>query len=267
MDLVVDHVGELQHVDEPDRDRAVVGLAGAAVEQLDLAVVLHQHAAALAVVVELAEDLLHRRVLGPRRTLLVPMRTVERGGRDPHGRLGARTGLARDAVVGAGGADAGVDVHALPPEPRGVAEVALQHLADVHPARHAERREDDVDSGAVGHEGHVLLGEDLGDDALVAVAARQLVALGDLSLLGDVDAHELVHPRGQLVAVVAAEDLASMTLPSSPWGTLSEVSRTSRAFSPKIARKRRSSGVCSVSPLGVTFPTRTSPARPPRPRG
>ena len=51
-----------------------------------------------------------------------------------------------------------------------------------------------------------------------------------------------------------------MTLPDSPWGTLSEVSRTSRAFSPKMARSRRSSGVCSVSPLGVTLPTSTSPA-------
>ena len=47
-----------------------------------------------------------------------------------------------------------------------------------------------------------------------------------------------------------------MTLPVSPCGTLSEVSRTSRAFSPKIARSRRSSGVSSVSPFGVTLPTR-----------
>jgi hypothetical protein len=51
----------------------------------------------------------------------------------------------------------------------------------------------------------------------------------------------------------------SMTLPSSPWGTFRLVSRTSRAFSPKIARSNRSSGVCSVSPFGVTLPTRTSP--------
>ncbi len=47
-----------------------------------------------------------------------------------------------------------------------------------------------------------------------------------------------------------------MTLPDSPCGTFSDVSRTSRAFSPKIARSRRSSGVSSVSPLGVTLPTR-----------
>ena len=50
-----------------------------------------------------------------------------------------------------------------------------------------------------------------------------------------------------------------MTLPSPPWLTFIEVSRTSRAFSPKIARSSRSSGVSSVSPLGVTLPTSTSP--------
>ncbi len=52
----------------------------------------------------------------------------------------------------------------------------------------------------------------------------------------------------------------SMTLPVSPCGTFSDVSRTSRAFSPKIARSRRSSGVSSVSPFGVTLPTSTSPS-------
>ena len=50
-----------------------------------------------------------------------------------------------------------------------------------------------------------------------------------------------------------------MTRPVSPCGTLRQVSRTSRAFSPKMARSRRSSGVSSVSPFGVTLPTSTSP--------
>src|SRR3954447_18081549 len=50
-----------------------------------------------------------------------------------------------------------------------------------------------------------------------------------------------------------------MTLPDSPCFTLRLVSRTSRAFSPKIARSSRSCGVSSVSPLGVTLPTRMSP--------
>ena len=50
----------------------------------------------------------------------------------------------------------------------------------------------------------------------------------------------------------------STTLPRSPCGMRSEVSLTSRDFSPKMARKRRSSGVNSFSPLGVILPTRMS---------
>ena len=53
--------------------------------------------------------------------------------------------------------------------------------------------------------------------------------------------------------------LTPITRPPEPCGTLREVSRTSRAFSPKMARRRRSSGVSSVSPFGVTLPTSTSP--------
>src|SRR5919112_1878582 len=52
-----------------------------------------------------------------------------------------------------------------------------------------------------------------------------------------------------------------MIVPCSPWGTFSDVSRTSRLFSLKIARSRRSSADSSVSPLGVTLPTRMSPGR------
>ena len=48
-------------------------------------------------------------------------------------------------------------------------------------------------------------------------------------------------------------------VPTIPGGTVSDASRTSSAFSPKMARSRRSSGVSTVSPLGVTFPTRMSP--------
>ena len=40
---------------------------------------------------------------------------------------------------------------------------------------------------------------------------------------------------------------------------MSEASRTSPAFSPKMARSSFSSGVSWVSPLGVTLPTRMSP--------
>src|SRR5699024_4026511 len=80
-----------------------------------------------------------------------------------------------------------------------------EHLADVHPARYTQRVEDDVHGGAVLEERHVLHGQDLGDDALIAVPAGELVTHGDLAPLGDVDTHQLVHARGQLIAVVPVE--------------------------------------------------------------
>ena len=88
-----------------------------------------------------------------------------------------------------------------------VAQVDLQHLADVHTGRHAQRVQHDVQGGAVGQEGHILLGQDAGHDALVAVAAGHLVAHGDLALLGDVDTHHHVHAGGELVARLAGEHL------------------------------------------------------------
>ena len=51
-----------------------------------------------------------------------------------------------------------------------------------------------------------------------------------------------------------------MIVPSTPGGTRSDVSRTSPAFSPKIARRSFSSGESCVSPFGV-MPTRISPGR------
>src|SRR5207253_613579 len=53
----------------------------------------------------------------------------------------------------------------------GPAEVRLEDLADVHPARHAERVEHDVRGTAVLEERHVLFRDDLRDYALVAVPA------------------------------------------------------------------------------------------------
>ncbi len=53
----------------------------------------------------------------------------------------------------------------------------------------------------------------------------------------------------------------STTVPCTPGGTRNEVSRTSDAFSPKMARRSFSSGVIGLSPLGVILPQRMSPAR------
>ena len=51
----------------------------------------------------------------------------------------------------------------------------------------------------------------------------------------------------------------STIVPCSPCGTLSDVSLTSLAFSPNIALNSLSSAVSSVSPFGVTLPTKMSP--------
>ena len=87
------------------------------------------------------------------------------------------------------------------------AGVGLQDLADVHSGRDAQGVEDDLDRGAVGQPGHVLFGHDPGDDALVAVAAGDLVADRELALHGDEDLDGLDDARGELVALLQAFDL------------------------------------------------------------
>ena len=83
--------------------------------------------------------------------------------------------------------------------------MALEQLTDVHTRRNAQRVEDNVDRGTVSHVGHVLDRQNVTDNALVAVATGDLIALLDLTTLGDVDAHLLVDAGGQVVAVLAAK--------------------------------------------------------------
>ena len=87
---------------------------------------------------------------------------------------------------------------------RGPAEVGLQDLADVHARGHAERVEHDLDRRPVRQVRHVLVGQDPGDDALVAVAAGHLVAHGQLALHGDEDLDQLDDTGRQLVAALQA---------------------------------------------------------------
>src|SRR5690606_16062458 len=151
VDLVVDQVVQLQDVHVADRDRCRERLAGAAVEQLGLAGAVDQaHAVA-----GLAGRVQQTRDLGL-------TGTVEHRGRD----LGVRGDVA--AVLG-GPHDPLPVALDLPAGLGDPPEVGLQHLAEVHPARDAERVEHHVDRRAVREERHVLDGEDLRDDALVAV--------------------------------------------------------------------------------------------------
>ena len=82
------------------------------------------------------------------------------------------------------------------------AQVRLQDLAHVHTAGHAQRVQQDLHRGAVGQEGHVLLGQDLGDHALVAVPAGHLVAHRNHPLRRQVDLDHLQHAAAELVAAL-----------------------------------------------------------------
>ena len=83
----------------------------------------------------------------------------------------------------------------------GPAQVHFEHLADVHPRRHAQRVQHDVARRAVGHVRHVFDRNDLRHHALVAVAAGHLVARLQAALDGQVDLDHLQHAGGQLVAL------------------------------------------------------------------
>src|SRR2546423_6574663 len=85
-------------------------------------------------------------------------------------------------------------------------KVGLENLSDVHAARNTERVENDVDRTAIGEERHILLGNDAGNDALVAVASGHLVTDRDLALLGHVNLHELNDAGRQLVRLQHAVD-------------------------------------------------------------
>ena len=94
----------------------------------------------------------------------------------------------------------------------GPTKVGLQHLAQVHAGGHADWVEDDVHRRAIGQEGHILFRHDLGDDALVAVASRHLVALGYLAGLSDPQTHHLVDARRKLVLVSPRQHLHANNL-------------------------------------------------------
>src|SRR4051812_33211059 len=199
VDLVVDQVQQLQDVDVTDRDRLGEGLPRTTVEQLRLAGLL-DHPVAVPV----------RRRRAQQADDLVLLGAVE------HRRRRAGPGDRRLRGLGQVGRPVrgALDLPALLGDPP---EVHLEDLTDVHAAGDAERVQDDVDRRAVLEERHVLLRQDLRDDPLVAVAPGELVAVGDLAHLRDVDPDQLVDAGGQLVAVLArehadADDLARLAV-------------------------------------------------------
>src|SRR5262249_8062574 len=151
VDLVVDQVVQLQDVDVADRDRVRQRLARPTVEQPRLSVPTDQ-------LLTVAGPQGRREQSGN----LAFVGAVE----DRRGDVRVRSGLARADRLEP---DLPRLVVALD-LPTGLghpSQVGLQHLADVHTARHTQLVEHDVDRSAVLEERHVLDRHDLRDDALV----------------------------------------------------------------------------------------------------
>ena len=138
MDLVVDQVVQLQHVHVADGDRVGVRLAGATVEQSDLAVGTH-HVFTVGVGPDTAQQTFD----------LVGFSTVEHGG----GGLGIRLHIEHFLGEHLGPLRVTLDLPAVLGQP---AEVDFHDLADVHTTGHAVGVEDNIDGGAVGEERHVF---------------------------------------------------------------------------------------------------------------
>src|SRR6202521_5971455 len=204
VNLVVDEMRKLEHIDVADGDRLVELVAAHAVEEVNLAGVRQTRN------FEQVADLRFARAIENRRGegnafaetfgILEQLVVTELRERLPH--RGFRKHFAEPAAQRLG-------LHFLAEQALetvaeflgGPAEVRLKNLADVHTRRNAERIENDLDRSAVRHVRHVFLRHDAGDDALVAVAPGHLVADGKLALHGDVGLDQLDDARGQLVAL------------------------------------------------------------------
>src|SRR5699024_1278380 len=78
-------------------------------------------------------------------------------------------------------------------------EVQFHDLTQVHTTRNTQWVQNHINRCAISHERHVFDGKDLGDDALVPVAASHLVTVLNFTLLRDVDTDKLVDTGWQIV--------------------------------------------------------------------
>ena len=83
----------------------------------------------------------------------------------------------------------------------------FQNLPEIHAGNDAERIQNDVHRRTIREIRHVLHGADLRDDALIAVAARKLVARLHFAQFRDLDLDAADDARFQLVAALAVEYL------------------------------------------------------------
>src|SRR6266852_1024867 len=83
----------------------------------------------------------------------------------------------------------------------GPSQVGFENLPNVHSGRNAQRVEHDLHGRAIFEVRHVLVGQDAGNHAFIAVTAGHLVAHAQLALHGDINLHQLDHARWQFVAL------------------------------------------------------------------
>ena len=199
VDLIVNQVMQLQIVHVSDGYRAVEELAGAAVAQSDLSVSAQRHSLPELSVLQMAAQILHHlRLQG----IFIFLLEILPG--SVYIVVGHVQGVHDVILVGAV-EHGGGDIEAQ--RSRREAQVQLQHLPDIHTGRHAQRIQHDIQGTSVGQEGHILHGKHAGHNTLVSVTSCHLVAHGDLSLLGNIDADRLIDSGGQLVAVLPGEHL------------------------------------------------------------
>ncbi|MBA7642587.1 hypothetical protein ES703_50285 [subsurface metagenome] len=85
--------------------------------------------------------------------------------------------------------------------------MGFQYLPQVHSRGDADRVKNNIYRCSVGKEGHIFRRRYYGDDSLVTMPPGQLIAYRNSALLGNPDLHPLVDAGGQVVAVLAGEDL------------------------------------------------------------
>src|ERR1700686_3607318 len=204
VNLVVDEMRKLEHIDVADGDGLVELLAAHAVKEVNLAGVRQTRDFEQVADFRFARAVENRRGEGNTFAetfgILEQLIVTELRERLPH--RGFRKHFPEPAAQRLG-------LHFLAEQALeavaqllgGPAEMRLKNLADVHTRRNTERIENDLDRSAVRHVRHVFLRHDAGDDALVAVAPGHLVADGKLALHGDVGLDQLDDARGQLVAL------------------------------------------------------------------
>ena len=95
---------------------------------------------------------------------------------------------------------------------RGISEMSLEDLADVHARGHAQRIEHDIDRRSVGQIRHVFFGQNPRQHALVAMASRHLVAHLQAALHGDEHLDHLDDAGRKFVARLQALLLGAVVL-------------------------------------------------------